>query len=89
MLKLFATTFGLIFIGEFGDKSQLAVLSLVARHQQPLPIFLGAAGALVIVTLIGAIFGQAVAELVPASTIRRIAAVAFVLMGVLVWFDKV
>jgi putative Ca2+/H+ antiporter (TMEM165/GDT1 family) len=87
--KLLLSTFGLIFIGEFGDKSQLAVITLVAKHNQPVPVFLGASAALVTVTLIGAVFGQAITELIPESTIRRVAAVAFVIMGVLIWFNKV
>jgi putative Ca2+/H+ antiporter (TMEM165/GDT1 family) len=88
-LKLLLSTFGLIFIGEFGDKSQLAVFTLVAKHGQPVPIFIGAAAALASVTLIGVVFGQGVASLVPESTLKRVAAVVFVVMGVLIWFDKV
>ena len=44
--KLMMTTFGLLFLSELGDKTQLAVFTLVARHKQPVPIFLGAAVAL-------------------------------------------
>ena len=52
-----ATTFLMIFLAELGDKTQLAVITLTSKHQNPLSVFAGAAVALVLVTLIGVIFG--------------------------------
>jgi len=88
-LKLILSTFGLLFLAELGDKTQLAVFTLTAKHGNPLPIFLGASAALVLVTAIGAVIGQGVAELVPVDVLKRGAAVLFVVMGVLIWFDKI
>ena len=88
-LKLALTTFGLLFLAELGDKTQLAVFTLVAKHKQPLPIFLGGALALVAVTAIGALVGQGVAQVVPEEVLKKGAAVMFVVLGVLIWFDKV
>ncbi len=85
--RLFLTAFGLLFLAELGDKTQLTVFTLVARHKQPIPIFLGAALALVLVTGIGALVGQGVAQVVPETVLHRGAAGLFVLMGVLIWFD--
>ena len=87
-LKLMATTFGLLFLAELGDKTQLAVFTLVAKHKQPLPIFLGAAAALVLVTAIGALVGQGVAQVLPETVLKRGAATLFILMGLLIWFDR-
>lgn len=86
--KLMLTTFGLLFLAELGDKTQLSVFSLVAKHKSPLPIFLGAAAALVLVTGIGALVGQGVAQVVPEETLKKGAAVLFVVLGVLIWFGK-
>ena len=88
-IKLLLTTFGLLFLAEMGDKTQLAVLTLVAKHRQPLPVFLGAALALVLVTAIGAVVGQGVSQVVPQDVLKRGAAVMFVVLGVLIWFGKV
>jgi putative Ca2+/H+ antiporter (TMEM165/GDT1 family) len=85
--KLLFSTFGLIFLAELGDKTQLAVFTLVARHKQPIPIFIGAALALVVVTAIGAVLGQGVAQVVPEDVIHKGAAALFVIMGILIWFD--
>lgn len=86
-LRLLFSTFGLIFLAELGDKTQLAVFTLVARHKAPIPIFLGAALALVLVTALGAAVGQGVAQVVPEDIIHRGAAALFILMGILIWFD--
>ncbi|MDI3509025.1 MAG: Ca2+/H+ antiporter, family, partial [Clostridiales bacterium] len=38
--RLFLIAFGMLFLAEMGDKTQLAVFTLVTQHKQPLPIFL-------------------------------------------------
>ena len=85
--RLFLTTFGLLFVAELGDKTQLTVITLVAREQNPLPIFLGAVGGLALVTLLGVVFGQALIALIPIELLRKGAAAAFVVIGVLLWFE--
>lgn len=85
--KLLLSTFSLLFLAELGDKTQLAVFCLTCEHRQPLPIFIGASAALALVTLIGVLFGQGLTRIVPTELLRRAAAVAFVLVGILVWFD--
>ena len=77
-----ATAFGLVFLAEMGDKTQLAVITLTARTGAPISVFLGASAALVAVTLVGAFLGGAVTRLVPADLIQKIAAAAFIVIGV-------
>jgi len=84
--KVFLSTFALLFIAELGDKTQLAVINMTAKHKAPLPVFLGAALALIAVTLIGVLFGEALTRLVPGEILMRASAVLFVVMGVLIWF---
>jgi len=81
------TTFSLLFVAELGDKTQLAVFTMTCQHQEPLPIFIGATAALGLVTLIGVVFGQGLTQIVPTDLLRKGAAVAFVVVGILVWFD--
>jgi len=47
----------------------------------------GASAALVLVTLLGVVGGQAATRLVPPTLLRRLASVSFVLMGLLMWFE--
>lgn len=85
--KLFLTTFGLLFVAELGDKTQLTVITLAARNQSPVPVFLGAVLALALVTLLGVVFGSAITMVVPETLLHKGAALAFVVIGGLLWFE--
>jgi putative Ca2+/H+ antiporter (TMEM165/GDT1 family) len=82
-LKLFLSTFGLVFLAELGDKTQLATLSLAASGQSRLAVFLGAAGALVMTSAIAVLVGEGLTRLVPPVWIHRAAGVGFLIMGAL------
>lgn len=84
--KVLLSTFALLFLAELGDKTQLAVINMTAKHKAPIPVFVGAFLALGLVTLIGVACGEALTRLVPPDLLRRVSAGFFVLMGVLIWF---
>jgi len=79
------SAFGLVFIAELGDKTQLAVMTQTCKFRRPWPVFLGGSLALTAVTALGALGGSVLGELIPAEVIRLVAAVAFVVMGLLIW----
>lgn len=87
-LKLLVSTFGLVFLAELGDKTQLATLSLTASGKSRLAVFLGAAGALVLTSAIAVLVGGTVARLVPEVWIQRAAGASFIIMGVLILVGK-
>jgi putative Ca2+/H+ antiporter (TMEM165/GDT1 family) len=76
------TAFGLIFVAEMGDKTQLAVITLAARTSAPVSVFVGASLALVAVTLLGAVGGAALTRVVPEPVLQKVAALAFIAIGV-------
>jgi putative Ca2+/H+ antiporter (TMEM165/GDT1 family) len=78
------TAFGLIFVAELGDKTQLAVLAQTCKYRCPWAVFFGASLALMTVTGLGAAGGQLVSQLVPPAVLRWVAAAAFVAMGIFV-----
>ena len=82
-LKLLLSTFGLVFLAELGDKTQLATLSLAASGQSRLAVFLGAAAALITSSLVAVLAGETLARLVPPVWIHRAAGVGFIVMGIL------
>ena len=86
--KLFGTAFLTLFLAELGDKTQLAVITMTAKTDSKLSIFLGASLALVLVTLIGILVGGVLAEYVPTEWLQRIVASAFIIIGVLMLFGK-
>lgn len=79
------SAFGLVFIAELGDKTQLAVMTQTCKFRRPWPVFFGGSLALTAVTALGAVGGRVLGEFIPAEVIRLIAAVAFVVMGALIW----
>lgn len=83
------STFGLVFIAELGDKTQLAVVTQTCKYRRPWAVFLGASLALAAVTALGAIGGQVLGQIVPAAVLRGVAALAFIVMGVLVGREAV
>ena len=82
------TTFGVIFLAEMGDKTQLAAMTLAAQTKKPLAIFIGAAVALVCVSAIGVLVGAGLSQYLPLIWIKRVSAVAFIVIGVLILMDK-
>jgi putative Ca2+/H+ antiporter (TMEM165/GDT1 family) len=84
----FWTTFGALFIAEMGDKTQLAAITLSAQTRSPLSVFLGAASALALVSLIGVGVGTVLGEYLPENIIRKVAAAAFIIIGILMLWGK-
>ena len=84
--KLVATTFGILFLAELGDKTQLAVFTLAAQTKSPGTVFFGAALALVVVTLLGAYLGGFISNFVPPKVLHIGAGSLFIILGVsLLW----
>ena len=80
-LKVLLTTFGIIFLAELGDKTQLAILAFAAESKSRGAVFLGSSAALVLTSLLAVVFGSVVGRFVPANFIRTGAGVLFVILG--------
>jgi putative Ca2+/H+ antiporter (TMEM165/GDT1 family) len=81
--KVFSSTFGLVFVAELGDKTQLAVLGLARKCGDVWPVFIGGALALTVVTALGIVGGQGLCKLIPERLLLWISAIAFIVVGVL------
>ncbi len=79
--KLTAVAFGTLLLAELGDKTQLAVFTLAAGNSKPMPVFIGASAALIVVTFLGAFFGGAITKFIPADVLKLITGVLFVVIG--------
>ena len=79
--KALLSTFGVLFLAELGDKTQLAVIAQTCRYRRPWAVFLGASAALVLVSGLGVVAGQLASWLIPGQWIRWIAAAGFLVMG--------
>ena len=70
-LRPIATTFVVIFVGEFGDLTQILTANLAAKYHQPLSVFIGAFAALAAVAAIGAFGGRALLKVLPLAVVRK------------------
>lgn len=86
--KTLLSTFGLIFVAEMGDKTQLAVLTMTTKTKSPWAVFLGATAALTIVSGIAVLTGGIVARYVPEAVLHKLVATAFIGIGLWMFFGK-
>lgn len=81
-IKLAATVFGVVFLAELGDKTQLATLLFSAKSPDKLVIvFVGASLALVLTSAIGVLAGGLVAQYVSPRLLSVVAGIGFILIG--------
>ncbi len=80
-LKLFATTFGLIFLAELGDKTQLATMSIGATAGSRWTVFVAAALALVLSSLLAVLAGDLLRTRIDPVWLQRGAAALFLGFG--------
>lgn len=85
--KLLVSTFGLLFLAELGDKTQLSVISLTTKYRTPWEVFVGASLAMATVTLLSVVFGEALIQIIPVAYLRKGSALLFILIGVLMFFE--
>jgi len=86
--KVFLATFGTIFLAELGDKTQLAAILMTSKTKLPLSVFTGASLALCLVTLVGVLFGEGLIAVIPQNILKKIAALAFVAIGLWMFLSK-
>ena len=86
--RVFLTTFGVIFLAEMGDKTQLAAMTMAAQTKRPWTVLVGSALALTAVSAIGVVVGGVVGEYVPLIWVKRVAALSFIVIGVLILMGK-
>jgi len=87
-LRILLTTFGVIFLAEMGDKTQLAAMTMAADSKKPWAVFLGASLGLVAVSALGVLVGSVIGDYVPIVWVKRVAATAFIVIGVLMLAGK-
>ncbi len=80
-VRAFLSTFGLVFLAELGDKTQLATMSIAATSGRRWLVFVASALALVLSSLIAVLAGEFVRGRIDPVIIERVAGGLFVVMG--------
>ena len=67
-----AASFGILFLAEWGDLSQLLTAGMVVRTKDPVSVFVGAWVGLLLVSALGAALGRALLKRMRLATIQRV-----------------
>tara|TARA_B100000700_G_C14646919_1_gene670127 strand:+ start:385 stop:678 length:294 start_codon:yes stop_codon:yes gene_type:complete len=82
LVTLLFTTFIAVFLAEMGDKTQLTTITLSSTTNKPLAVFMGSSIALILATLLGALAGGSIANLIPAFLLKLLSGIVFLLLGI-------
>ena len=82
LLTLLFTTFVTVFLAEMGDKTQLTTITLSSSTNKPVAVFFGSSLALILATLLGALAGGSIANLIPDFMLKLISGIVFLFLGI-------
>ena len=82
LVTLLFTTFVTVFLAEMGDKTQLTTITLSSTTNKPLAVFIGSSVALILATLLGALAGGSIANLIPAFLLKLLSGIVFLIIGI-------
>ncbi len=77
-----STAFTVIFIGEFGDLTQIQAANFSAKTHRPVEVFVASSLAMILVSFVGAYGGQLLQRVVPLKKIRLGGGLIFAGLGV-------
>jgi len=86
--RVFFSTFGVIFLAEMGDKTQLAAMTMSAETKRPWIVLMSASIAIACVSALGVLAGSLLSNYLPLEWIKRGAAIAFIVIGTLMLLGK-
>jgi putative Ca2+/H+ antiporter (TMEM165/GDT1 family) len=81
--RVATVSFLVIFVGEWGDITQIATANLAAKYHDPLAVGIGACLGLWSVVAVGVLAGAKLIERVPLALVRRVTGVVLAALGVL------
>ena len=88
-VRVVATSFGVLFLAEWGDLSQLLTAGLAARSADPVSVFTGSWLALVTVAGLAVGLGRTLLRVVSLAVIRRVGAVVCLCLAAVATYDLV
>ena len=80
-LTAFSIAFGLIFVAELGDKTQLIILSLASKGYNSKKLALGAVCGFAVIVFVGGVLALLLAQYIDLMWITLISGIVFVIIG--------
>lgn len=88
-LRAALTAFGVVFLGEWGDITQVTTANLAARYADPLSVGVGALLALWTAAALALTLGRGLVQRIPARLLRRLTGVVLAVLAVLTLVEAV
>ena len=88
-VRAVGASFLVLFAAEWGDLSQLLTLSLVARYEAPFSVFVGALGALLVVSGLAVLVGRSLLRWIPIHLLHYLGAAVCLVLAVLTTIELV
>lgn len=82
-ISIIFLTFGIVFLGELGDKTQLIVFNLALEYEKSYKVGIGVTIGFALIVTIGVFFGAILTAIIPLNVISIISGIVFVIIGVL------
>ncbi|HSX36416.1 MAG TPA: TMEM165/GDT1 family protein [Patescibacteria group bacterium] len=81
--KVFGTSFVVVFLGEWGDITQIATANYTAKYHDPVSVAIGATLGLWAVAALALVFGAKLLDRIPTKIVQRITAGILFIFAVL------
>jgi Ca2+/H+ antiporter, TMEM165/GDT1 family len=88
-LRIALASFGVVFLGEWGDITQITTANLAARYQDPISVGMGALLALWSVSALALTVGRGLVQRVPTRLVRRLTGVVLTVLAVVTLVEAV
>jgi putative Ca2+/H+ antiporter (TMEM165/GDT1 family) len=88
-LRIALASFGVVFLGEWGDITQITTANLAARYGDPLSVGVGALLALWSVAALALTVGRGLVQRIPARLVRRLTGVVLAVLAVITLVEAV
>ena len=82
-IAVFLIVYGILFIGELGDKTQLIVFNLALEYKKFYKVGIGATLGFAVIVTIGILFGSLITEFIPLGFISLISGLLFIVIGLI------
>ena len=81
--------FLVLFAAEWGDLSQLFTITLVAKYEDPIGVFIGALGALMTVSALAVVAGKQLLRWVPLHVLHYLGAAVCLVLALVIGYELV
>jgi putative Ca2+/H+ antiporter (TMEM165/GDT1 family) len=85
--RIFALSFTVVFVGEWGDITQIATANLAARYNDPYAVGIGSLLALISASALAVVAGRQLTRRISLDTVRRGAGVLMTVLAVLAFLS--